>query len=120
MVIGKKFWPIYGVADYLPADNPGVLFGGTSSGSTITGVSSSIITNIAGLLSAGATVGISGNYIEPGTQALSAVITSCSTSSLCGNTFSKSTQEPLIIEFTSLLTRKLHSRVELNAGFEHL
>jgi hypothetical protein len=73
MVIGNKFWPIYGTADYLPADNPGVLFGGTSSGSTITGVSSSIITNIAGLLSAGATVGISGNYIEPGTQALSAV-----------------------------------------------
>jgi hypothetical protein len=73
MVIGKKFWPIYGAADYLPADNPGVTFGGVGNGTSITNVDTALVTTIAALLATPATVGISGNYIQPGTTITAAV-----------------------------------------------
>ena len=72
MVIGKKFWPLKTIStatSYNPSDRPGVKFGGALNASTsITGVDSAVVTTIAALIiSSGAGVGITGQWIAPGT-----------------------------------------------------
>lgn len=84
MVIGKKFWPIYGAADYSPSGNPGISFGGVGNSTSITNVDSTVVSAIAALLATPATVGISGNYIPSGTQITAAVGTTLTLSNSVG------------------------------------
>jgi hypothetical protein len=75
MVIGKKFWPIGAttntIVNYAPAANAGIGFSGTVNGTSITGVNAAIVSAIAGLGTTG-DVGITGNYISPGTTVTAA------------------------------------------------
>jgi hypothetical protein len=84
MVIGKKFWEIYGAANYSPAQNASVQFGGVANGSSITNVDATVVTAIAALLATPAAVGISGNYIAGGTLITAAVGTTLTLSQAAG------------------------------------
>jgi hypothetical protein len=84
MVIGKKFWDIYGAANYSPAQNAGIQFGGVASGTSITNVDAAVVSAIAALLATPATVGVSGNYIASGTLITAAVGTTLTLSQAAG------------------------------------
>lgn len=85
MIIGKKFWAIKYTdgtpVSYDPASRPGTSFGGTVVGDNTIEVDPATAADIAALLQNSASgVGISGQYIAPGTRAL--VVTSATTVAL--------------------------------------
>jgi hypothetical protein len=66
MVIGKKFWPIDATVDYSPGANPGTTFHGKVDDTVIvTGIDPAVVTALDALITAGDTLGISGNWIQP-------------------------------------------------------
>jgi len=72
MVIGKKFWPIKATTvdvSYSPSSRPGTNTGGIINGTTsITGVDSVVVTAVNALIgSSTAGVGLTGQWIAPGT-----------------------------------------------------
>ena len=87
MVIGRYFWSIDAPANYSPTSNPGVLFGGQASGTSITGVSATVVTAIAALISGSPslTAGITGSYIGAGTHITAAAGTTLTLNQPAGN-----------------------------------
>lgn len=77
MVIGKKFWPIKATSStqvsYDPASYPGTSFGGSVIGDDTIEVNAAVATAIDSLIGSSTSgVGISGQYIAPGTTVVSA------------------------------------------------
>ena len=86
MIIGKKFWPLE-LGYQVPGKNPVVNFVATASGNTtLTGVAAATVATIATLITALKPVGISGQYIQPGTLITAAAATTLTLSQTAGNT----------------------------------